>query len=569
MSAHLDPRALRDSSVLPSRVDIYDTTLRDGSQQERISLTVDDKLRVARQLDHLGVAYIEGGWPGANPKDEQFFERARDELSLERAQLVAFGSTRRANSAALNDPAFVRLLQAGTDIVCIVAKAAASHVRDTLRTTPKEAIAMVTDSVQALRDHGLRVFLDAEHFFDGFEEDRDFSLRLLAAAELAGAEALVLCDTNGGMLPGPVSRVVADVRSRTSCVIGVHFHNDSGCAVANSLSAVGAGATHVQGCINGYGERAGNADLCAAIPNLTLKLGIETIPRDRIKLITPVARHLSELVNINLDPQKPYVGSAAFAHKAGLHTSANARRAGAYEHVEPDAVGNGSRVVVSELSGRATIEARAKELGVTLDSDALEKILQALKTLEFAGYHFEVADGSLELLMRAAADGSPANHRPFEIESFRVITDWVSTNAANAEANEDVRDLVHPWGTPGRLTTEATVKVHVGDDRVVSTAEGNGPVHALDAAIRQAIGQHFPELSAIHLTDYRVRVLDSHRGTGAITRVLIDTAGPDDSWSTMGVSENIIEASWQALVDSLVYALTRTSRANVAELGEH
>ena len=379
MSAHLDLTAVADFSALPSRVDIYDTTLRDGSQQERISLTVDDKLRVARQLDHLGVAYIEGGWPGANPKDEQFFERARDELVLERAQLVAFGSTRRANTAASDDSAFLRLLQAGTDVVCIVAKAAASHVRDTLRTTSEEAIAMVTDSVQVLRDHGVRVFLDAEHFFDGFGEDRDFSLRLLSAAELAGAEALVLCDTNGGMLPGPASRVVSDVRSRTSCVIGVHFHNDSGCAVANSLAAVEAGATHVQGCINGYGERAGNADLCAAIPNLTLKLGIETIPRDRMKLITPVARHVSELVNINLDPQKPYVGSAAFAHKAGLHTSANARRAGAYEHIEPDAVGNGSRVVVSELSGRATIEARAKELGVTLDSAALERILHALE----------------------------------------------------------------------------------------------------------------------------------------------------------------------------------------------
>jgi 2-isopropylmalate synthase len=565
MSTHLDPSAFTDLTAIPQRVDIYDTTLRDGSQQERISLTVDDKLRVARQLDHLGVAYIEGGWPGANPKDEQFFERARDELVLERAQLVAFGSTRRANATALDDVSFVRLLNAGTGVVCIVAKSAASHVRDTLRTTPEEAIAMVTDSVRVLRDHGLRVFLDAEHFFDGFSEDRDFSLRLLGAAETAGAEALVLCDTNGGMLPGPVSRVVADVRSRTSCVLGVHFHNDSGCAVANSLAAVEAGATHVQGCINGYGERAGNADLCAAIPNLTLKLGIETIPRDRIKLITPVARHVSELVNINLDPQKPYVGSAAFAHKAGLHISANARRAGAYEHVEPDAVGNGSRVVVSELSGRATIETRAKELGVSLDSDALERILEALKALEFAGYHFEVADGSLELLMRAAADRSSAERRPFEIESFRVITDWITTNATTDEASKGVRDLVHPWGTPGRLTTEATVKVRVGDDRVVSTAEGNGPVHALDAAIRQAIGGHFPELSTIHLTDYRVRVLDSHRGTGAITRVLIDTAGPDDSWSTMGVSENIIEASWQALVDSLVYAISRSNRSTAAE----
>ncbi len=558
MSAPLDPHSLSLIDRLPTRVDIYDTTLRDGSQQERISLTVDDKLRVARQLDHLGVAYIEGGWPGANPKDEQFFERAKDELVLERAQLVAFGSTRRAHVAALDDLSFVRLLNAGTGIACIVAKSAAGHVRDTLRTTPEEAVAMVTDSVRVLREHGLRVFLDAEHFFDGFAEDRDFSLALLEAAETSGAEALVLCDTNGGMLPAGASQVVSDVRARTSCVLGVHFHNDSGCAVANSLAAVEAGATHVQGCINGYGERAGNADLCAAIPNLTLKMGIDTIPRDRIKLITPVARHVSELVNINLDPQKPYVGVAAFAHKAGLHTSANARRAGAYEHIPPDTVGNGSRVVVSELSGRATIETRAKELGVTLDSGALEKILDALKQLEYAGYHFEVADGSLELLMRAAADGSRSTHRPFEIESFRVITDWIAT-ISDGDSGDRVSDLVHPWGTSGRLTTEATVKVRVGEDRVVSTAEGNGPVNALDAAIRQAIGKHFPELAEIRLTDYRVRVLDSHRGTGAITRVLIDTAGPDDSWSTMGVSENIIEASWQALVDSLVYGLLHAS----------
>lgn len=567
MSATLDPQSLQALAELPARVDIYDTTLRDGSQQERISLTVDDKLRVARQLDHLGVAYIEGGWPGANPKDEQFFERAKDELRLERAQLVAFGATRRANVAALQDLSFVRLLNAGTGVVCIVAKSAASHVRDTLRTTPEEAIAMVTDSVRFLREDGLRVFLDAEHFFDGFEEDRDFSLTFLEAAERAGVEALVLCDTNGGMLPAAVTRIVSDVRARTSCVVGVHFHNDSGCAVANSLAAVEVGATQVQGCINGYGERAGNADLCSTIPDLTLKMGIDTIPRDRIKLITPVARHISELVNINLDPQKPYVGSAAFAHKAGLHTSANARRAGAYEHVPPDSVGNGGRVVVSELSGRATIEARAKELGVTLDSDALEKILESLKQLEYAGYHFEVADGSLELLMRAAAAERPSMDRPFDIESFRVITDWVATSSNDDAGHAGGRDLVHPWERPGRLTTEATVKVHVGEDRVVSTAEGNGPVNALDAAIRQAIGEHFPELSEIHLTDYRVRVLDSHRGTEAITRVLIDTAGPEDSWSTMGVSENIIEASWQALVDSLVYGLRHatTVRDNFAE----
>jgi 2-isopropylmalate synthase len=553
MSANI-PVDLGSGTKRPASVDIYDTTLRDGSQQEQISLTVEDKLRVARQLDHLGVAYIEGGWPGANPKDEEFFRRAKDELRLESATLVAFGSTRRAGVAAEDDRGLLALVEAGTDVVCIVAKSAESHVRETLRTTPEEALAMVTDSVRALKERGLRVFLDAEHFFDGYFENRDFSLSILEVAESSGVEAVVLCDTNGGMLPSRVADVVGDVRRSTSCVIGVHFHNDSGCAVANSLAAVDEGATQVQGCVNGYGERAGNADLCSAIPNLSLKLDVETIPRDRIELLTPVARHISELVNINLDPQKPYVGKAAFAHKAGLHTSANARRAGAYEHIRPELVGNGSRVVVSELSGRATIETRAKELGIGLDPDALGRVIEALKRLEYAGYHFEVADGSLELLMRAAArDGTAEGF--FDIESFRVISDWSSNGPASRDAAATTWGLAHPWSADGRLTTEATVKVRVGTNRVVSTAEGNGPVNALDTALRQAIGQYFPELQRVHLTDYRVRVLDSHLGTGAVTRVLLDSADEDGTWSTMGVSENVIEASWLALVDSLVYAL--------------
>ena len=540
-------------------VDVYDTTLRDGSQQEGMSLTVEDKLRVAEQLDHLGVAYIEGGWPGANPKDEEFFARARDELKLRSATLVAFGSTRRPGVRAERDETLAHLVAAGTEAVCIVAKSSDLHVTETLRTSLDEAVAMVSESVAFLRSHGLRVFLDAEHFFDGFLRDRDFALRVLGAAEVAGAEVLVLCDTNGGMLPYQVEEVVAAVRATTSAGLGVHFHNDSGCAVANTLTAVRFGATQVQGCVNGYGERAGNADLSATIPNLTLKMGVETIPRERLELVTPVARHIAELVNVNLDPQRPYVGTAAFAHKAGLHASAIARRSDAYEHVRPDSVGNGARFVVSELAGRSTLALKAAELGIELDSAALAGVLDALKRLEHAGYHFEVADGSLELLMRAAAGGrAAALDGFFAVESFRVTTDWREAPAGSPEIGGEQR-LVHPWASAGELVTEATVKVRVAGDRVVATAEGNGQVNALDAALREAIGPYFPELASMHLTDYRVRVLDTAKGTGAVTRVLLDTADPDGSWSTIGVSENVIEASWHALVDSVVFGLLRAS----------
>ncbi|HWD25149.1 MAG TPA: citramalate synthase, partial [Acidimicrobiales bacterium] len=425
---------------------------------------------------------------------------------------------------------------------------------EALRTTYDEGVAMVSESIAYLRSFGREVFLDAEHFFDGYRHDRDFTYRILDAAERAGAATLVLCDTNGGMLPEYVEEVVDDVRGRTSSTIGVHFHNDTGCAVANSLAAVRHGATQVQGCVNGYGERAGNADLCSTIPNLTLKMGIETIPRERIQLITPVSHHVAEIVNLTLDPQTPYVGMAAFTHKAGLHTSAIARRRDAYEHVSPDVVGNGTRVVVSELAGRSTLEMKAAELGLSLTDTATSRILDSLKTLEHAGYHFEVADGSLELLMRAAIDDGASATRFFSIESFRVITDWrADPTAPSGDA------IVHPWSRPGSLTTEATVKVHVGNSRVVATAEGNGPVNALDAALRQAIGPFFPTLEHVHLTDYRVRVLDTQQGSGASTRVLVDTADEDGTFSTIGVSENIIESSWQALVDAIIFALVRAN----------
>ncbi len=526
---------------LPEAVEIFDTILRDGSQQEGLSLTVDDKLRVAEQLDHLGVTYIEGGWPGANPKDVEFFERAKRELTLGTATLVAFGSTRRAGVEPEHDAVLANLRDAGAPVACIVAKSWDRHVAEALRTSLDEAVAMVADSVRYLREHDLRVFLDAEHFFDGYRRNPDFALSVLAAAEEAGAEALVLCDTNGGSLPDDVGYAVSEVRARTSAQLGIHCHNDTGCAVANSLVAVQAGVTQVQGCINGYGERAGNTDLSAAIPNLSLKLHIRTIPADRLERLTPVAHHIAELVNIAPNPQQPYVGNSVFAHKGGLHASAVARSADLYEHVEPNLVGNGTRVVVSEMAGRSTLAMKAAEHGLELDGEVIGRVLDELKHLEHEGYHFEVADGSLELLLRRAT-GWVSDY--FTVESFRVITD----HGASADADE---------ATPSTsgVMTEATVKVHVGPERIVAVAEGNGPVNALDGALRAAIGPRFPALDHIHLTDYRVRVLDTGRGTGAVTRVLVDSTDGERTWTTIGVSENIIEASWQALYDSIVFGL--------------
>jgi 2-isopropylmalate synthase len=534
-----------DLPELPEAVDIFDTILRDGSQQEGLSLTVDDKLRVAEQLDHLGVTFIEGGWPGANPKDVEFFERAKKELNLGTATLVAFGSTRRAGVKPEDDAVLANLIDAGAPVACIVAKSWDRHVAEALRTSLDEAVAMVADSVRHLRRHDLRVFLDAEHFFDGYRNNPEFALAVLGAAEEAGAEALVLCDTNGGSLPDDVGQAVSDVRARTSAQLGIHCHNDAGCAVANSLVAVQAGVTQVQGCINGYGERAGNTDLSAAIPNLSLKLNIRTIPADRLERLTPVAHHIAELVNIAPNPQQPYVGNSVFAHKGGLHASAVARSADLYEHVEPNSVGNGTRVVVSEMAGRSTLAMKAAELGLQLDGEVIGRVLDELKHLEHEGYHFEVADGSLELLLRRAT-GWTADF--FAVESFRVITD----HGDRAEAALSSKPM-------SGVLTEATVKVHVGGERIVAVAEGNGPVNALDGALRGAIGSKFPALETIHLTDYRVRVLDTGRGTGAVTRVLVDTTDGEQTWTTIGVSENIIEASWQALYDSIVFGLLHSA----------
>ena len=533
-----------DATGLPAAVEIYDTTLRDGAQLEGISLTVDDKLRIAEQLDRLGVHYIEGGWPGANPKDEEFFTRARTELTLEQSTLVAFGSTRRVGGDAAEDATLANLLAAETDVVCIVGKASAYHVEEALRTSLDEGVAMVADSVRFLKSRGRRVFFDAEHFFDGYRDDPEFSMRVLQGAAEAGADCLVLCDTNGGSLPDQVGATVRDVVSAVDCEVGVHLHNDTGCGVANALAGVAAGATQVQGTINGYGERVGNCDLVPIVANLSLKMGVETLPEGRLAKLTPVAHHVAELVNFAADPQQPYVGSTAFAHKAGLHTSAIARRRDAYEHVDPESVGNGTRFLVSEMSGRSTIELKADQLGIQMDGDTLGEIVETLKELEYAGYHFEAADASLELLMRAAA-GWTQDY--FILESFSVNVGHRSGSGSRAWNEVAVEG-----------DTEATVKVQVGDERLEATGRGNGPVNALDAALRSVLDGWFPQLNRLHLTDFKVRVLETRQGTAAVTRVLIDTTNGERTWTTIGVSENIIEASWQALVDSLVYGILHT-----------
>jgi 2-isopropylmalate synthase len=530
---------------MPTAVQIYDTTLRDGAQLEGISLTVDDKLRIAEQLDHLGVHYIEGGWPGANPKDEEFFRRARTELQLQTSRLVAFGSTRRVKGKVDDDPTLRNLLDAGTGTVCIVGKCWDYHVTEALRTTLDEGVAMVADSIRFLKAAGREVFFDAEHFFDGFRNNPEYSLRVLEAAATAGADCLVLCDTNGGSLPHDVERMVREVVSYLDVPVGVHLHNDTGCGVANAIAGVRGGATQVQGTINGYGERVGNCDLVPIIANLSLKMGVTTIPADRIERLTSVSHHIAELVNFTVNPQQPYVGATAFAHKAGLHTSAIARRPDAYEHIDPKAVGNGTRFLVSEMAGKSTLQLKAEQVGIELDDRMLGEVVETLKKLEYAGYHFEAADASLELLMRSATGWE----QPwFRIESFKVsMQHRGSGKRAWNEVSVDV-------------DTDAVVKVWVGDERLVGIGEGNGPVNALDTALRSVLAERYPQLARISLTDFKVRVLDTDKGTGAVTRVLLDSTDGNRSWTTMGVSENIIEASWQALADSIVYGLLQADR---------
>ncbi len=515
-------------------LEIYDTTLRDGSQQEGISLTVSDKLRIARLLDELGVSYIEGGWPGALPKDDEFFRRAQAEIPFKNATLTAFGSTRRPRLDAEADPQLRSLLDAGTEVVCIVGKSWDYHVREALRTDLDEGIRMVAESVELLRRHDRRVFFDAEHFFDGFRSDPAFALTVLRAAYEAGAERLVLCDTNGGTIPRAVTETIAAVQSALpGAEVGVHFHNDAGCAVASSLAAVDAGVRQVQGCVNGYGERTGNADLSTVIPDLVLKMGIPIVDADQLALLSPISHHIAEVVNITLDPHRPYVGGSAFTHKAGLHTSALARRPDAYEHTRPELVGNHTRMVVSEQAGRASIVRKAADLGLTIDDATAKTVLDTVKKREHIGYHFEAADGSFELLVRKAVGWEQAY---VDVESFRVVIERRATE---------------------NVVAEATVKGKVAGTRVVTTGEGDGPVHALDEALRAALYTAYPQIAGLRLTDYRVRVLDSADGTAARVRVLLETSSHEDSWGTVGVHENIIEASWEALLDGLVVGLIR------------
>jgi len=528
---------------MAKRVEIYDTTLRDGSQLEGISFTVEDKLKIARQLDRLGVHYIEGGWPGANPKDNEFFRRAADELDLKNSTFVAFGSTRRPRGRVDQDQTLQNLIDAGTKAVCIVGKCWDYHVTEALRVELEEGVAMVRDSVEYLVANGLEVMYDAEHVFDGYKNNPEFSLKVLEAAAQAGASRLVLCDTNGGSLPSQVRDTVGEIYDYFGgdVGIGVHLHDDTACGVANALAGVEGGAIQVQGTINGYGERTGNCNLVPIIGNLTLKMGIETIPPENLQHLTSVANQVAELANFTPDPQQAYVGASAFAHKAGLHTSAIARRPDAYEHIDPSVVGNQARFVVSEMAGKAGIEIRAKEIGIELDPQATAEVIDILKRLEHEGYQFEVADASLELLLRGAAGWSQPY---FELESFRINTSHRSGSNARAWNDGAVE-----------METEATIKLTIDGQRIAAIGEGNGPVDALHEALSEAIGSRYPAFNNISLTDYKVRVLDTASGTAAVTRVLIDMADGSNRWTTIGVSENIVEASWQALVDGIVYGL--------------
>ncbi len=523
---------------------VYDTTLRDGAQQEGLTLSVADKLSIARQLDGLGVGYVEGGWPGANPKDTAFFARARDELTLQHAKLAAFGATRRAGVAAADDPLVAALRDSGAGVVTLVAKSHDRHVELALRTTLEENLAMVRDTVAHLRAEGQEVFLDAEHFFDGYRANRAYALEVLRTATEAGASVVALCDTNGGMLPGWVGDVVHDVVEATGARVGIHCHNDTGCAVANTLAAVDAGASHVQGTVNGYGERTGNADLIAVVANLQLKLGRQVLPEGLLRESTRIAHAVAEVTNVPPASRQPYVGTSAFAHKAGLHASAIKVDPDLYQHMDPLGVGNDMRLLVSDMAGRASIELKGRELGFDLSTGSEEgralvaRVTGRVKELELRGHTFEAADASFELLLLEELEGVRPSY--VEVESWRVITETLTHAVPGEEA-----------------VSEATVKLRADGVRYVTTGEGNGPVNALDQALRAAIGQAYPQVTRFELIDYKVRILDQGHGTDAITRVLIETSDGESSWVTVGVGANVIEASWGALLDGLTYGLRR------------
>jgi 2-isopropylmalate synthase len=514
------------------KVELYDTTLRDGAQGTGFSYSIEDRLRILHKIDQLGVPYIEGGWPGANPRETEFFKLATKE-DLRSATLTAFGMTRKAGEDAERSPLLRDLLDAGTEVVCLVGKSWDLHVTEALRTDLDEGVAMVHESIGFLRREGRRVFFDAEHFFDGYRSNPGFALRVLRAAEEAGAERLVLCDTNGGMLPFDVAAVVDAVRPEVGAALGIHVHNDAGCAVANSLVAVEHGVEQVQAVVNGYGERTGNADLVPVAANLALKMGADCLPEGAVERLTEVSHYVAEVANVAPDSRQPYAGRYAFTHKAGLHASGVARLTRAYEHVEPEAVGNRRGVVASDLGGAATLRMKAQEFGLELDASAVPRLLDELKDRESHGYTFEVADASLELMMRRAGGWT----QPFfRIESYRV------------HVEERVGDGEPPLA-------EATVKVRTNGTRHIESAEGQGPVGALDNALRKALSNDYPELEHITLEDFRVRVLDETHGTGAVVRVLIDTSNGQREWTTVGVSDNIIEASWEALVDGYLFGL--------------
>jgi 2-isopropylmalate synthase len=529
----------RTGDVLDDAFHVYDTTLRDGAQREGIAYSVPDKLAVARLLDELGVGFIEGGWPGALPKDTEFFQRARSELALSTAVLVAFGATRRAGLRVTDDPQVAALLAAETPVVTLVAKSDVRHVEKALRTTREENLAMVSDTVGHLVDHGRRVFVDLEHFFDGYRHDRDYGVRVVEAAVAAGADVAVLCDTNGGMLPMGIHRVVTEVLGRTGARLGIHCQDDTGCAVANTVTAVEAGATHVQCTANGYGERTGNADLFAVVADLETKLDRHVLPEGRLRELVRVSHALAEIANIAPDTHQPYVGVSAFAHKAGLHASAIKVSPDLYNHLDPSVVGNDMRVLVTEMAGRASIELKGKELGYDLSGDqpALGRLVAQVKDLEARGYTFEAADASFELLLLDTVAGQRRRH--FRVESWRAMV----------EQRPD-----------GEVMSEATVKVHAAGQRIIATGEGNGPVNALDNALRSALAQAFPELARLELVDYKVRILEGREGTAAVTRVLIETSDGAGEWDTVGVHENVIAASWNALEDAITYGLLRAGR---------
>ena len=521
---------------------VFDTTLRDGAQREGISYSVADKLAVARLLDEFGVGFIEGGWPGAMPKDTEFFARARTELNLKHALLVAFGATRKAGVDVAEDPQVQGLLDAGTPVVCLVAKSDIRHVERALRTTGDENLAMVRDSVRHFLANGRRVFVDCEHFFDGYRYDPDYTASVVRAALDAGAERVVMCDTNGGMLPSMVTAAINDLVRRAGVrpdQLGIHCQNDTSCAVANTVAAVEAGVEHFQCTANGYGERPGNADLFATVANLQLKLGLKVLPDGCLEQAMRVSSALAEIANIAPDTHQAYVGAAAFAHKAGLHASAIKVDPLLYNHVDPAVVGNDMRILVTEMAGRASIELKSRELGLDLAGhpDTLSAVTRKVKDMEADGWSFEAADASFELLVRAELPGSDFV-RPFSLESYRV----------QVEHRED-----------GAVVSEATVKVRVRGERVIAAAEGNGPVNALDEALRVALSKHYPDLKSFELADYKVRILEGSHGTGAVTRVLLETTDRTRDWTTVGVHENVVEASWHALVDALTYGLARST----------